>query len=225
MGPFIEQQPYYDAFDFNYSCTDPINKQARKNKLAVFACPSDGCSENQWDHDFWARVRYNYVVNWGNTSSAQQETRGTEEFAGAPFTWGKPRRFSNIIDGTSSTLMLSEVLNPKGPDWEGSLGDITICRGGQAFETWTGPNSDMPDIVERSCPSTGNFNCELGYPGVPVDVPFPPNLHHAARSKHPGGVNAAMCDGSVHFFSDNIDLFTWRALSTTQGHEIIKDAF
>jgi len=35
---------------------------------------------------------------------------------------------------------------------------------------------------------------------------------HASRSFHPGGVQAAMGDGSVHFFSETIDWATWRWL-------------
>ena len=42
----------------------------------------------------------------------------------------------------------------------------------------------------------------------------------AARSRHPGGVQTVMCDGSVHFVSDSIDLETWRALSSQDGGEV-----
>ncbi|NLS93786.1 MAG: DUF1559 domain-containing protein [Planctomycetaceae bacterium] len=34
----------------------------------------------------------------------------------------------------------------------------------------------------------------------------------AARSVHPGGVQAAMVDGSCHFVSETIDWTTWRWL-------------
>ena len=40
----------------------------------------------------------------------------------------------------------------------------------------------------------------------------------AARSRHPGGVNAVFVDGHVEFFSDNIDSNIWRGLSTIDGH-------
>jgi prepilin-type processing-associated H-X9-DG protein len=44
---------------------------------------------------------------------------------------------------------------------------------------------------------------------------------YAARSRHPGGVNAAFVDGSVHFVKNTVDINTWRALSTTKGGEVI----
>jgi prepilin-type processing-associated H-X9-DG protein len=42
---------------------------------------------------------------------------------------------------------------------------------------------------------------------------------YCARSKHSGGVNTSLCDGSVRFISNYIDLATWRALSTAAGSE------
>ena len=45
--------------------------------------------------------------------------------------------------------------------------------------------------------------------------------HIAARSYHPGGANAVMVDGSVHFYKDSIALNVWRALGTRAGGEVI----
>ena len=36
----------------------------------------------------------------------------------------------------------------------------------------------------------------------------------SARSQHPGGVNAAMADGSARFFTESTDVSVWRALAT-----------
>lgn len=45
----------------------------------------------------------------------------------------------------------------------------------------------------------------------------------SARSKHPGGVNVTLADGSVRFVSDTVDLITWRAVGTRNGGEAIGD--
>jgi hypothetical protein len=36
-----------------------------------------------------------------------------------------------------------------------------------------------------------------------------------------GGVHGTMGDGSVRFFSDNIDLRVWQGLGTRQGLEVL----
>ena len=43
----------------------------------------------------------------------------------------------------------------------------------------------------------------------------------AARSEHTGGIQTVLCDGSVRFISDNIDLTLWRGLSTRAGGEVL----
>ncbi len=42
-----------------------------------------------------------------------------------------------------------------------------------------------------------------------------------ASSNHPGGVNVAMADGSVKFVKDTVNRFTWWALGTRAGGEIV----
>lgn len=42
-----------------------------------------------------------------------------------------------------------------------------------------------------------------------------------ARSSHPGGVNAAMADGSVRWFSSSIALPLWRGLATRSDGEVL----
>jgi prepilin-type N-terminal cleavage/methylation domain-containing protein/prepilin-type processing-associated H-X9-DG protein len=44
---------------------------------------------------------------------------------------------------------------------------------------------------------------------------------NAARSRHPGGVNACLCDGSVRFIDDTIELAAWHALWTRAGGEAV----
>ena len=43
-----------------------------------------------------------------------------------------------------------------------------------------------------------------------------------SRSHHPGGVNVAMMDASVHTVSNEVDLLVWRATSTRRGKESVR---
>jgi prepilin-type processing-associated H-X9-DG protein len=47
-----------------------------------------------------------------------------------------------------------------------------------------------------------------------------------ASSRHPGGVNVALMDGSVRFVKNSVNAMTWWALGTKAGGEIISsDAY
>ena len=40
---------------------------------------------------------------------------------------------------------------------------------------------------------------------------------------HPGGPQFGFCDGSVRFYSNNVDLTAWRAIGTSRGGEPVGD--
>jgi prepilin-type processing-associated H-X9-DG protein len=42
-----------------------------------------------------------------------------------------------------------------------------------------------------------------------------------SRSFHPGGVNAAMLDGTVRFVKSSVEQSVWRAMGTQSGEEIV----
>ena len=237
LANYLEQTAWSAGFDFTTGLYTPINLRMRKVRVPVFSCPSAGAPVmvhepvSDDNHTLFARWRGNYVANWGNTGNAQRDQPGPPAvpFGGAPFTYGQTRQFAHFQDGTSNTLLLSETLHPSGTDYQGPLGDIMIGEGGQAFDTWLTPNSSAPDVVDRMCPYSpgdGGTNCQVDGDGtVNINIhslsQLPLDQHNAARSAHPGGVNAALGDGSVRFIGQYIDLTTWRALSTTKGGEVI----
>ena len=42
-----------------------------------------------------------------------------------------------------------------------------------------------------------------------------------ASSRHNGGVNVAMVDGSIHFVSDSINPLVWNAMGSRDGEETL----
>jgi prepilin-type processing-associated H-X9-DG protein len=55
---------------------------------------------------------------------------------------------------------------------------------------------------------------------------FPGNMSNMAMqvppsSRHAGGVNCLLGDGSVKFIRDSVDLPTWRAIGTMNGGESV----
>jgi prepilin-type processing-associated H-X9-DG protein len=141
---------------------------------------------------------------------------------------GKGTKLGAMVDGTSNTLAISEVLawhqtsptvtNSRSPgglnqDWRGAM--LLPGVGASTFTCRTTPNSAVRDRIpgcEGSIPVTHRLKCERNA----VDG----FTWAAARSSHAGGVNAAFADGSVRFFSDGIAPAVWSALGTRAGGEV-----
>jgi prepilin-type processing-associated H-X9-DG protein len=218
---FVEQTPVYNATNFRLTISTRENQTVRMAYVNVFGCPSDGLQEDEFQVSraaYFARVRGNYAVNFGNADFGQDITQVDPyntsvivPFLGVSFGPGKSRNIATITDGTSQTLMWAEVITP--PDspnnWDGPIADSMVAVGGCSFEGLLTPNATLPDHVNRMCPTVPGpgvrcfmFNANVGVESL---------QYFAARSLHPGGINASFCDGSVRFFKDSINRATWRA--------------
>ena len=81
------------------------------------------------------------------------------------------------------------------------------------------PNSTAPDV-------TWPGECQYPQGMNPPCTTSATLWYFAARSRHSGGVNVCMADGSVKFMKNTISLPTWGALSTSQGGEVVSsDAY
>jgi prepilin-type processing-associated H-X9-DG protein/prepilin-type N-terminal cleavage/methylation domain-containing protein len=117
-----------------------------------------------------------------------------------------------VTDGLSKTLMFGER-NHFEP--EGTVGRIT----GYPLEDWCGW------AWTRVVNSVGD---NLGHSSVPINYVLPPDTKQTLAavdricnwgSRHSGGANFCLADGSVSFYADTMDLPVLQALSTIQGGE------
>jgi len=232
--PFLEQQNLatlydnggkYDIPDESWRYSEWRNRSVTTQRLAVYTCPADAQSQTTYSDI----TRHNYVCNYGTTGFVVQDAwttvgpvavaNGVKDL-GAPFSMAGGRSLaavaygsSSIRDGMSNTLMYSEVIRGNDNDLRG----FSWWGFASGFMTYLAPNSSQPDILQDrgNCVSDGvNPPCY-----GPHSTTQPMML--GARSLHPGGVNASLCDGSVRFISDNIAINTWRSLSTTRGNEVV----
>lgn len=181
--------------------------------VPIYSCPADAEGVDQVAGRYQRR-RGNYVVNWGNSTYGQVFQPQGE----APFShlWGdrrQPRETSllHISDGTSRTLLMSETLKARSPyddDWRG---DIQNDDGVFRFHTLLTPNTSAPDVIE-----SGWFR-RTPIAHMPAVAGAGRSQVAAARSLHLGGVNAAMCDTSVRFVSDDVSLDVWQAEGSMNG--------
>jgi hypothetical protein len=180
----------------------------------------------------------------GNTPAATQ-TRGlgwamygdVTQIQGAMFwggcrigdttTWSRGYKWvplTEVTDGLSNTIALSEtVQGERSPTAQGAgnidlRGLIWWGEGGQ-FVAYRSPNTTTADNVQFvNMTYTGGGT--MHYPRHPIATTLANNVTiMSARSFHAGGVNAALGDCSVRFFSDTINIDVWRALASTYGGE------
>jgi prepilin-type processing-associated H-X9-DG protein len=152
---------------------------------------------------------------------------------------GAKVNFADILDGTTNTLCFTESL--RGPC---NTPPLTPTPDVQVYRAKAPATAAMADAAEAGglaalLPSvTGWDGTRLSYwlrgcsPTGPVmNGRFAPNVPYpdltsgsakvtAARSRHPGGVNAGFCDGSVRFIPNTIEKTAWHALWTRAGSEV-----
>jgi prepilin-type processing-associated H-X9-DG protein len=131
-------------------------------------------------------------------------------------------RMSEITDGSSNTIALSEGLKDCIDVWS-TINDVSLGNmGGTFYSHFNTPNSTVADRPWGPCPvpqGDKGYKAPCTSLGGPNRPPGNHNnnqrtAHAAARSFHPAGVNVALADGSARFVSNNIAAATWRALGT-----------
>ncbi|MFH5804377.1 DUF1559 domain-containing protein [Alienimonas sp. DA493] len=200
---------------------------------APFVCPSAPEADalfNEWELDELSKG--NYGANYGSEDLYSHRNKATAGVFGLKehrmsFSGGSSKeqmgrgqgtRLAEIKDGTTSTVAVSELL---------TVDSAKDCRGvwfggwmgGGAFTAHDAPNSPGTDVV----PYCDDSGLKPNDPMLCEENHDDQYTWAAARSDHTGGVNAVMADGSVQFFSETIDLATWKALCTRAAGEVVKD--
>jgi prepilin-type N-terminal cleavage/methylation domain-containing protein len=237
--PFMEENALYDRYQGFMRGTAPgsttvtnynhvNNRPVTTTLIPQLLCPSDASDENTRSPNFFNITKHNYVVNAGNTNRMQDfPGRGTPLngviYGGAPFIRhgknpvnnvnGRLVKFSNIPDGLSKTMMASETCLGINPTVTTSdLRGFTWWGPGAVFHAFNGPNSPTPDQFQFA--SYCNNQPAKNLPCIQAS-----EVQLAARSRHPGGVNVANCDGSIRFVSNDVDIAIWRAAATAEFGE------
>jgi type II secretory pathway pseudopilin PulG len=245
--PFIEKNQIYAEYDWNVASTVEPNATLLNNfVISNFTCPSDG---NKNKSSLASAKEYNYVVcmgregvygvgyrrSIGNPQNCLidgdvfgRESRYRAMFIASSYpstgsitAYPLTTTFSDIIDGTSNTIALSETIQGVSPD--GNTNDLRgyIWWGYTCyFNTNQTPNTMIPDITFPGYSLTAHNKHPLTLMSTSSTDTEGNYTRMSARSWHTGGVNAGIADGSVRFVTDQIDLNIWRAVGSTNGGEI-----
>jgi prepilin-type N-terminal cleavage/methylation domain-containing protein/prepilin-type processing-associated H-X9-DG protein len=229
---YIEQTAFAGRYNLDIDFNIGTNAAIITTRFPMFDCPSD--TPQQAGHPVTGDLKSNYGVNWGSWSYRQQggPTNGVFPFnygdakGRAPFFLDFGARLTDIKDGTSTTLCMSEVIQTA---WTQLPGQAFVDRRGRIWNddaftyqisTRLTPNSPRGDYGYCD-PSDTRFPCDPLSAGLTSAAA--PDAYLGARSRHPGGVNASFCDGSVRFVTDGIDPATWVALSSMAAGDLPGD--
>ncbi|MCC9605870.1 DUF1559 domain-containing protein [Blastopirellula sp. JC732] len=225
--PFLEQNAIYDTLDWTDRVNGGRNPIYRGTSLSVMSCPSDNMTIGELNSDgtlgSWSHQRASYAVCVGNTNYAQHDANNwdglwTYKNGGSAFRMDKIFNLAVVTDGTSNTVMLGEVpVNQTTSGWQGGYA-VTIFSNGAGFTGYLTPNTKSSVDGGRRCWNPND------YPTHKIPCHSSGNWEsatYAAFSMHPGGVNVGNFDGSVSFVPETIDIWTWRAMTSTGGGEVI----
>jgi prepilin-type N-terminal cleavage/methylation domain-containing protein/prepilin-type processing-associated H-X9-DG protein len=203
--PQIEQEPLYLQFmpcfngDFfsGGGLMSPVCQQLMKIELPLLHCPSDPSAyrlytiDLEWQGKDVAVTSYKGVLGdsrvGGNLSVHPGRMPDCHINGGCTglfyrVTYEEPQRLAMVLDGTSNTFMLGE--------------DV--------------PEQNAASAAFYANGDWASCNGQLNYFFNP---PQPANWWNVMtfRSRHPGGANFCLADGSVRFINDGIDyvLYTW----------------
>ena len=233
---YMEQRPVYDAINFNL--TIPLqagNTTVISTVIASFMCPSE--SQRAPADTAGTNYRFNEGANllysYAETDTSSVNT--TMPAPNGPFFPERSIRLSDVTDGTSNTAMASEKLFG-----DFNQGIATINRDIYVGTTWpltleqgyldcqATDNSATPANGESSAGAPwfdGFLHTSIYKHNAPPNKKscyfYPARLVMSASSLHSGGVNVAMCDGSVRFVKESINRDVWRNIGSMNGGEIV----
>jgi len=212
--------------------------------IATLKCPSDGANNKAPNSDGFGFTNYVACQGdgvWQHNNYAYPGIRGVLPGGNGDGTKHPQVSVAQVIDGLSNTIALSERLvadggrkmkrsvahsvsglenNPSlclalrgsGNDWPAAVTSLYTNYNGRSWAS----NASMHSVFTTVMPPNGP-SCAYATWGVVTPGVYPPT------SNHPGGVNAAMADGSVRFVSDTIDTGNlaspdWYGLRNTPGY-------
>lgn len=235
--PYIEQANSYVLVDFNYAYNHPNNDRARVQQVSTFLCPSD-ISGNL---PAALGGKNNYYANAGTSlmAGAPPTDPSDPNFGLLPPNgiFFRDSRIGprDILDGLSFTAAFSEKLLGDGNNGIGTANSDTF-RPGTFPATPDAAVADcfavnVSDLSKQGVSNVGApwlwayHSTTMYYHIAPPNTRscmYPPGrIMTTAGSRHPGGVQVLLCDGSVQFQSQTLDIQVWRGLGTRQGGEVL----
>lgn len=218
--PNIEQQAIYDRFDTKFTFVHPTNIEAASTIIPTYLCPS---TSQVQEH----RTDSGHLHNLGGMPG---EGLACLDYLGISGPKGDAKHpDTKELYGRQRGILIGTKGLPNG----GTLQDPPPVKPSQVTDglshtTWlsecTGRGADVKAGVIDALHGAWASGNNVSHIGDEVNDKEPPEVWYAEMiySEHWGGANFSMCDGSVHFITDDVDKKVIRSLCSRNGGEVIE---
>jgi prepilin-type N-terminal cleavage/methylation domain-containing protein/prepilin-type processing-associated H-X9-DG protein len=202
----MEQYAANKKLNYKVSVTNSANATLQTYNIEVFRCPSDiapsttfsvAVQAPQVNPDLPKNFAIaNYIGSFGSTDyhPCASNPPGTPCVGNGMFYLNSWIRDANIRDGLSNTMLAGE--RRSNPSVSPPI-----------YGTWIGVPPGGVEAIGRVLGASDY---------APND---PANHFEAYSSYHPGGAHVLLCDGSVQFINENVDIQLFMALATISQHD------
>ena len=241
MMPFMDQSQVSDAINFDIHCGAVQNTTARAMPVSSFMCPSDGKYQlapgNPGNN---IRANEGATINFAYYEIDAAGINKTLPAPNGPFFALRFYKIKDVADGLSRTAAFSEqnmsdqsqsIASPE----DYFRGELIVYASDMDQAVEACESLDMTNLMYQGGSTAGRewigvgvtemFYLHANTPNRRSCYFQPGRCIFTATSRHPGGVNVVMCDGSVHFISNSIDCCVWRAMGTRNGGETSSSGF
>ena len=248
--PYLEGNPLYSAANLSVFKEDPVNSTVIALSVSTFLCPSE-VQPLPFLHDYGYAGEINYGVSqgdwfvWGGFNGPQNRSvfganrsRRLAEFQdglsqtlmAAEVKARQPAsncRYTTLPSVNSPYQVPDPNADPYtvAPEYDNGT---CITQNQYEFHTeWSDGNAHAAGFTTAWPPNKVILG-RLYYKGMDLDLNGrneenggPTFAAINARSYHPGGVNALLCDGSARFIRSTINGQLWRGLGTVAGNDLV----
>lgn len=188
--PYLEEPAAARQFQLDAGAYAEVNRAVRMHQVPVYACPSNPFITNLQDEPISSYAGCYH----GDEAPIDQGNNGLLFLNSAV-------RYSEIVDGTTYTLLFGETLS------------------GRDALTWVSGTS-------ATLRNTGSPILAIDYAKLVREGQVPksddPLVSGGFSSPHLGGMNYVLADGSVRFLSFNIDEKTYQAMGNREDGQLIE---
>lgn len=243
--PYAEEQTVVDSLDLTRPWNNAVNVPFVGTMIEVLGCPSTPTGPADRGYVVGSAAQpiplaatdYSIVTSISGTVRAVMLYPESAESRVGAMVAALPTPLRKITDGTSKTLLIVEAAGrpeywteegQQSVTWAptGDCGNLNVVQSALMGTPitqgggWAQPNSDIP--LHGFHRQGANLVCggELPNSGV---APFNVTNNNEPFAFHPGGMQAAMVDGSVQFLSEDMAFEVFGALVTRAAGDIPRE--